>query len=165
MAKDERRQITIGQLMMASAVVSLAISVFVNPGTARTVSVLAGFVGAAFIAVALFIAIVDLGLGVRCPHCGEWTMSRVSLSSFRDRFYRCTACQARCRRGFLRGWDDASGPEFDPIYTRKRPENPWTALPGVEDEDLVYSKTHVHLLLNKQRRNPNPPDQGSGSPP
>jgi len=164
MAKVNSRHITIGQFMVAIAIVSLVVAVLANPGAAQSVSIVAGFLGATFLAVALFVAILDLSMGVRCPHCGEWAMSRVAVSSFRDRFYRCTSCQARCRRGFLRGWDDASDPEFDPVYTRKRPENPWTALPGVEDEDLVYSKTHVNLLLNKQRRNPNPPDQGSSAP-
>jgi len=160
MGRFEQKHVTIGQSMAGIAAISLAIAVLTSPGAGRSASIIAGFLGLGLVVVALFVAVVDLVLGVRCPHCGAWSMCRTSVHSFRDRFYRCTSCRARCRRGFLRGWDDASGTEFDPIYARKRAENPWTAPPSLDDEeDLIFSKTHVNLLRNKQRRNPNPPDQ------
>ena len=163
MAKGDQKHFTIGQLMLTIAAISLMIAVLANPGAVASATVIAGFLGVGVVVIALFVAAFDACMGVRCPHCGAWAMGRTSIASFRDRFYRCSSCQARCRRGFLRGWDDASGPEFDRIYSRKRPENPWTAPPGLEDEDLIFSKTHVNLLLNKKRRNPDPPDQTEGT--
>jgi hypothetical protein len=164
MAGDDRHRITIGQWMVTIAVIGLVVAVLANPGSARGVSITAGFLGAAFLSMVVIMAAVDFLLGIRCPNCCKWTMGRTSITSFRDRFFRCTTCGVRARRGFFRGWEDASGREFDRYYSHKRPENPWTAPPGVEDEDLVYSKTHVNLLLNKKRRNPDAPDQWTGKP-
>ncbi len=159
MAPYGRERMTIAKLMTIVACMALLIAVLANPGALRTVSIIAGLIGGLCVVLAVMIAVFDLCIGVRCPNCGAWAMARVSVTSFRDRYFQCTACQARCRRGFLRGWGDASGSEFDHIYGRKRPENPWTAAPRLEDEDLIDSKTHVNLLINKKRRNPNPPDQ------
>ncbi len=162
MARYHRQGPTLGQGMVAIALLGVAIALVANPGATRTVSILLGLVGIAFLLVVAAVATIDLGLGIRCPSCGGWTMGRTSVTSFRDRYFRCSRCGIRCRRGLLRGWEDASGREFDPAFARKAAENPWTAPPGVDDDDLVYSKTHVNLLVNKKRRNPNPPDQ---SPP
>ncbi len=162
MARYEREQITIGHWMVTIAVAGLLIAILANPGAARGVSVAFGFAGVIFLLAVGCMATVDFVLGIRCPHCGKWAMGRTSITSFRDRFFRCAACGLRARRGLFRGWEDASAPEFDRFYARQRPENPWTAPPGMEDEDLVYSKTHVNLLLNKKRRNPNAPDQWTG---
>ena len=164
MTEPNRQRVTIGQGMIAIALLAVAAALVANPGAARTTSIVLGFIGVAFLGVVTAVAGFDLLLGVRCPRCSGWTMGRTSVTSFRDRYFRCARCGARCRRGMLRGWEDASGPEFDPFFTRKRAENPWTALPGLEDEDLVYSKTHLNLLINKKRRNPNAPDQGEGLP-
>jgi predicted RNA-binding Zn-ribbon protein involved in translation (DUF1610 family) len=164
MANADRPTITIGQWMVTIAVVGLIIALLANQSTARGFSITAGFLGTAFIFVVGCMAAVDFFLGIRCPRCGKWTMGRTSIASFRDRFFRCSTCGVRARRGLLRGWEDASAREFDHYYARKRPENPWTAPPGVEDEDLVYSKTHVNLLLNKKRRNPDAPDQWTARP-
>lgn len=163
MASEDDRRITIGRAMVAIAVAGLLIALVANPGASRGASMVVGFMGATFVAVVACTAVVDYILGIRCPACGCWSMGRTSIASFRDRFFRCASCGLRARRGLFRGWEDASAPEFDRFYGRKRPENPWTAPPGVEDEDLIYSKTHVNLLVNKKRRNPNPPDQGPGA--
>jgi hypothetical protein len=162
MAGDDRQRITLGQWMVTIAVVGVLVAILVNPRAARGMSITAGVVGAIFLIGVASMASVDFVLGIRCPACGKWTMGRTAMASFRDRFFRCATCGLRARRGLFSGWADASAPEFDRYYSRKRPENPWTAPPGVEDEDLVYSKTHVNLLLNKKRRNPNPPDQWTG---
>jgi predicted RNA-binding Zn-ribbon protein involved in translation (DUF1610 family) len=165
MAGHDRQRFTIGQIMVSIACIALAIALLVNAGAARTASIIIGLLGIGFLAVVSLVAVIDVGMGIRCPNCGGWTMGRTSVASFRDRFFRCSKCGIRCRRGMLSGWEDASAPEFDRFYTRKRPENPWTAPPGLEDEDLIYSKTHVNLLLNKKRRNPNAPDQETGRKP
>ncbi len=164
MPNADRPKITIGQWMVTIAVVGLIVAVLANPGSARGVSITFGFLGIVFLIVVGTMAAVDFLLGIRCPRCGKWTMGRTSIASFRDRFFRCATCGVRARRGLFRGWEDASSAEFDRFYARKRPENPWTAPPGVEDEDLVYSKTHVNLLLNKKRRNPDAPDQWTARP-
>lgn len=164
MARYERERITIGQWMTTIACLGVVVAIAANPGAARGVSVVGGFLGVTFLAVVCCMATADFVLGIRCPRCGQWAMGRTSITSFRDRFFRCRACGLRARRGVFSGWEDASAREFDPIYARKRPENPWTAPPGVEDEDLVYSKTHVNLLLSKKRRNPDAPDQWTGRP-
>ncbi len=164
MANYERQRITIGQWMVTIALLGVLIAVVANPGAARGASMFLGFLGVTFLAVVACMATVDFILGIRCPHCGKWTMGRTSITSFRDRFFRCSTCGLRARRGLFRGWEDASAAEFDRFYARQRPENPWTAPPGLEDEDLIYSKTHVNLLVNKKRRNPNAPDQWAGRP-
>jgi predicted RNA-binding Zn-ribbon protein involved in translation (DUF1610 family) len=165
MAGYDRQRFTIGQIMVTIACIALAIALLVNSGSARTISIFVGFVGVLFLVAVSVVATIDVGMGIRCPNCGGWSMGRTSVTSFRDRFFRCSKCGVRCRRGMLSGWEDASGSEFDRFYTRKRPENPWTAPPGLEDEDLIYSKTHVNLLLNKKRRNPDAPDQETGRKP
>lgn len=164
MARDERRRITLGEAMVSTSLIGILVAVLLNPGANRTVRIGVGAVGVLFLIGVVCLATVDFIMGIRCPSCGKWAMGRTSIASFRDRFFRCGACGIRAHRGLLSGWEDASAREFDRYYARKRPENPWTAPPGVEDEDLVYSKTHVNLLLNKKRRNPNAPDQWTDRP-
>jgi hypothetical protein len=72
-------------------------------------------------------------------------------------------CGVRCRRSLLGGyglffWRDASGPEFDALYEKPPGEDPWNAPPGLEDEDYLYSKTHLNLVRNKRRRRPENPN-------
>ena len=55
-------------------------------------------------------------------------------------------------------WRDASGPEFDFLYEKPPGDDPWNAPPGLEDEDYLYSKTHLNLVRNKRRRNPDNPN-------
>lgn len=162
MTETDRQRFTIGQGMVAIGLLAVAIALVVNPGVARPAAIAVGGLGVIFLGVVSVVAAADFVLGIRCPLCGGWSMGRTSVASFRDRYFRCSTCGARCRRGLFRGWEDASASEFDAYYTRKRPENPWTAPPGLEDEDLIYSKTHLNLLVNKKRRNPDPPDQGPG---
>jgi hypothetical protein len=151
--------------MAMIAAIAIVLGLLLNPTNVGALSVVLGLLGLFAMLVAVLVACVDLSMGVRCPCCHKYAMVRVSLQSFRDRFYRCTSCDARCRRGFLKGWDDASDPEYEPIYTKKRAENPWTAVPGVEDEVGLMTKTHANLLANKNRRNPNQPDQFEGRQP
>ena len=85
-------------------------------------------------------------------------MERRAVSSFGARFYLCTRCGVRCMRGVFGGWEDASGPEFDEKFLKKGEGDPWSAPPGLEDEDLIYSKTHVNLVRNKRLRRPDNPN-------
>ncbi len=151
-------------LILGLALLILSVGAIVGSPNFGLVSIIVGASGLVILFGAISAAAVDLYLGTQCPVCGNWTMARQVIQSFHDRYYRCTSCHARCKRGFLRGWEDASGPEYEIYYARKRPENPWTAAPHVDDEDLTYSKTHVNLLVNKKRRNPNAPDQHVNRP-
>ena len=97
-------------------------------------------------------------LGQRCPHCQAASLERRAVSSFGRRFYLCPACGVRCMRGTFGFWEDASGPEHEERYRRRPDDDPWTAPPGLEDEDLIYSKTHGNLVRNKRRRSPENPN-------
>jgi hypothetical protein len=103
--------------------------------------------------------IMDNSIGVRCPYCGgSRSMERRAVSSFGSRFYLCNGCGVRCKRGAFGTWEDASGPEYDEKYRKKADGDPWSAPPGLEDEDLIYSKTHVNLVRNKRLRRPDNPN-------
>jgi hypothetical protein len=162
MAPEDRRRYTLGQMLAAIILVGVVAAYLTNPEASSSIRILLGL-AAVVLLTTLWGSAAPLNqiLARRCPSCGGWTMGRVAIHSFGDRFYRCGKCGIRARR-VAYAWEDASAPEFDKYYARKRPENPWTAPPGMEDEDLVYSKTHVNLLLSKKRRNPNPPDQWAG---
>lgn len=99
----------------------------------------------------------DGAIGVRCPHCTS-PLERRAVASFGSRFYLCPTCGVRCKRGAFGTWEDASGPEYDAKYRKKPGEDPWTAPPGLEDEDLIYSKTHGNLVRNKRLRRPENPN-------
>jgi hypothetical protein len=154
MTRGNSLKMTIGGIMGLIVVVALVIGAIRDTELARAISIIGGFVGFVFLVIALCVMIIDMLIGVRCPHCGAWTMARTSVISFRDRYFQCGTCRVRCRRGVLLNWQDASDRQFDRFFTRDRPENPWTAPPGVadEEENLIYSKTHGNLLRNKQRR-------------
>ncbi len=97
-------------------------------------------------------------LGAGCPYCGGLTLERRSVSSFGNRFYQCSKCGVRCMRVALGGWRDASGSEYDRRYGKKRGGDPWSAAPGLEDEDLIASKTHNNLVQSKRNRRPENPN-------
>jgi hypothetical protein len=162
-------QMKLGEAMVAVAAAALVIAVIANPWASNRVSnggvVVLSLIGRSVGTILLVLFILRLVLARRCPQCGKWTMGRSTLISFSYyRYARCSTCGIRARRNWygIGGWEDANAREYDYFYDKKRPENPWTQPPGMEDEDLIYSKTHVHLLLNKKHRNPNPPDQQAG---
>ncbi len=155
-----RPRLTIGQVMGLIAGFAATWALVAQPGAAR-------FVVWVLLPLALLIVgpilvmqhLVDGSLGLRCPHCGGETMERRAVSSFGSRYYLCSSCGVRCRRGSLFGvWEDASGPEYDEKYRKKPGDDPWSAPPGLEDEDLIYSKTHGHLVRNKRLRRPDDPN-------
>jgi hypothetical protein len=159
MRPGDSGQFSISQMMLCIGGIALAMGVVLSRSSLQWASVGAGLVGLSVLGFLGGSTVLDAFLGVRCPGCGARTMGRTLVVSFRDRYFRCASCGLRARRGVLQGWEDASAPDFDRFYDHRRPENPWTQPPGLEDEDLIYSKTHGNLLLNKQRRHPNPPDQ------
>jgi DNA-directed RNA polymerase subunit RPC12/RpoP len=164
MASGGPVRFTIGWIMVGIAILAVVIAGLLNSEVLKwaAVTVLIGMVVAFRISQFLGFLALEPFLGIRCPACGSRPMARTAIASFADRYYRCGSCSFRGFRDSWREWHDAGAAEYDEFYTRKRPENPWTQPPGLEDEDLIYSKTHVNLLLNKKRRNPNPPDQAAG---
>ncbi len=150
---------TIGQFMGLIAVIAFVWAILTAPGAAR-------FLVTTLLPITLLIVgplvlahhIVDNSLGLGCPNCRRPTLERRALASFGPRFYRCASCGVRLRRVAFGTWEDASGPIHDAKFARKAGEDPWTAPPGLEDEDLIYSKTHVNLVRNKRRRQPENPN-------
>ncbi len=150
---------TIGQGMGLIAAFALTWAVLAAPGSARFV--VTTLLPVAVLTIApLVIAhhIVDNSIGLACPHCGRPTMGRRAVASFGPRYFRCESCGLRCKRRTFGAWEDASGPEDDAKFRKRPDEDPWTAPPGMEDEDLIYSKTHVNLVSNKRRRRPDNPN-------
>ena len=151
---------TIGQVMGLIAALAVLWALVATPGSAR-------FLLWILLPMALLIVgpivvihhVIENSIGVRCPYCGGGqSMERRAVSSFGSRFYRCNACGVRCKCGAFGTWEDASGPEYDEKYRKKADGDPWSAPPGLEDEDLIYSKTHVNLVRNKRLRRPDNPN-------
>ena len=162
MANPTRLQLTIGQVMGLVAGVAVVCALLVSAPFGRVMRVI-GFVAlpmAALVAIGLVVLqhLANPALGVGCPYCGRATLERRSVRSFGHRFYRCSHCGVRCMRVILGGWKDASGPEHDPRYQAKAEADPWSAAPGLEDEDLIASKTHHNLIQNKRNRQPQNPN-------
>ncbi len=150
---------TIGQTMVLIASMAILWALVATPGSARFFATILLPIVAVVVGPVLIIHhLLDGSIGVGCPNCGEPTMERRAVSSFGSRFYRCTSCGVRCQRGPFGSWEDASGPEYEHRYRKKPQEDPWTAPPGLEDEDLIYSKTHVNLVRSKRQRRPDNPN-------
>ncbi len=155
--------------MLVVAATALMLAIASTPGLISTLGRV--LITTTIVAVGLFLAarqVVDLVAGHRCPTCDKRGLERRAVLSFGERFYLCPSCGTRCRRNLigLFGmfiWSDASGPEYDLLYQKPPEEDPWNAPPGLEDEDYVYSKTHVNLVRNKRQRHPeNPNGPGLG---
>jgi hypothetical protein len=171
MRAGPRNQFTIGHAMAIVAAFGLLLAVFLTPGFAPILgvvvlpSVIVGIGG--YLA---FCRLVELFYGQRCPGCGVRSLERRAVISFGERFFLCTNCGVRCRRSLLGFygmffWRDASGPEYEAFYQRTQEEDPWNAPPGLEDEDEqgLFSKTHLNLVRNKRLRTPeNPNGPGVG---
>lgn len=166
MAAGLRSQFTIGQLMAVVAGVALVLGIAMTPGLAPILGVVV--IPSTITAVGAYLLarrLVEIFYGHRCPACRLRKLERRALHSFGERFFLCQNCGLRCRRSLLGFygmffWRDASGPEYDALYERPRDDDPWNAPPGLEDEDEqgVYSKTHLNLVRNKRRRSPENPN-------
>jgi len=150
---------TIGQLMGLIAGFAVLWAVLSVPGATRFIMTI--LLPMAVVVIAPLVVanhLVDSSLGVGCPGCGKPTLERRAVASFGARYFRCASCGVRCKRPAFGTWEDASGPEHDDKFRRKPDEDPWTAPPGLEDENLIYSKTHVNLVRSKRRRRPEDPN-------
>ncbi len=162
MANPTRVQLRIGQAMGLVAGVAVVCALLVSTPFGRIL----GYVGFVALPLALLVAVGmaaihylgNPALGAGCPYCGRATLERRSVSSFGHRFYRCSGCGVRCMRVILGGWKDASGPEHDARYQTQAEADPWTGPPGLEDEDLIASKTHHNLIQGKRNRQPHNPN-------
>ena len=159
MPTRNRPRWTIGQLMLLIAFVAILAAMFTIPPESRGL-----LVGIVAVAMGILLPLhriqmmVEAGLGVGCPSCGRRGMERRAMASFGDRYFLCPTCGARKKRGLLGIWSDASGADFDDLYAKKKVEDPWSAPPGLEDDDVAYSKTHLNLVRNKRRRRPDDPN-------
>lgn len=159
MATRPSGRITIGRIMTLIAGTAVLLAVANTPGAGRfLVTTLLPI--ATLVVAPLVVAnhLVDSTLGVSCPGCGKATLERRAVASFGSRYYRCTSCGVRCKRPPFGTWEDASGPEHDDKFRKGPEEDPWTAPPGLEDEPLIYSKTHVNLVRSKRQRRPENPN-------
>jgi len=171
MAVGPRNHFTIANSMIAVACAGLVLAIALTPGLAPVLGVVV--IPCIIVGVGSYLGfqrLVELIYGHKCPCCGARSLERRALISFGERFFLCTSCGVRCRRSLLGFynmffWRDASGPEFDHLYEKPREEDPWNAPPGLEDEDEqgIFSKTHLNLVRNKRLRTPeNPNGPGVG---
>jgi hypothetical protein len=155
---------TIANVMLIIAGVALTMAVVLTPGLAPVLLGFAILTTLALIGGLLATRrILELVYGHSCPRCKKRGLERRAVLSFGERFFSCPACGQRCRRSLLGAyglyaWSDASGPEFDSLFHKPQSDDPWNAPPGLEDEDMIYSKTHLNLVLNKRRRTPDNPN-------
>ncbi len=164
MPAGPRSQFTIGHVMILVAVTGLVLAIAMTPGFAPILGIVV--IPSTIVGVGAYLLgrrLIELFYGHRCPGCRVRSMERRAVMSFGERFFLCTNCGLRCRRSLLglQGmffWRDASGPEYDALYQKSRDEDPWNAPPGLEDEDMIYSKTHLNLVRNKRRRTPENPN-------
>jgi hypothetical protein len=164
MLNGPHSRFTIGQAMLVVAGVAVTLGLVTTPGLARVLMGL--IILGTFVAIGSllgFYRILELAYGHRCPRCHKLGMERKALLSFGERFFSCPSCGLRCRRKLFGGygeyvWKDASDPEFDALYQKAPSDDPWNAPPGLEDEDYMYSKTHLNLVRNKRRRTPDNPN-------
>jgi hypothetical protein len=89
--------------------------------------------------------LVEMIIGKQCPACSRWTLRRLARHR---RFYRCTACRGRFKRG-LGPWLDASGPEDDWRYRKRSEAGTWKGFAAPEN---VGQTTSGRLLRNKRTR-------------
>jgi hypothetical protein len=88
---------------------------------------------------------------IRCPNCGKRTLKQLRLMAPPKRYsyHRCGTCQSRRKRIGFGAWLDASSPEDDAIFFRKRDAGTWK---GASTPD-VDGATCGTLLSSKRQRN------------
>ena len=152
-------QFTIGRLMGVIAGVGIVCGLLMTSGANRFLGLwlIPTLASIAFLGLVIHLLSSPV-LGTGCPYCGQATLERRAISSFGYRFYRCSSCGVRCMRVILGGWKDASGPSFEHRYQAREEGDPWTAPPGLDDEDQIASKTHVNLVRSKRNRSPQNPN-------
>jgi hypothetical protein len=157
-------QLTIGKTMAIVAGVGVVMAIVLTPGFAPILGVVV--LPSTILGVGAYLSgrwLIERFYGHRCPGCGVRSLERRALISFGERFFLCSTCGVRCRRKLLGFygmflWKDASSPEYDVLYQKPLDEDPWNAPPGLEDEDFIYSKTHLNLVRNKRNRHPENPN-------
>ncbi len=89
-----------------------------------------------------------------CVRCGRGLIARVAATSAGVRFYRCAICGARYqRKSRADPWVDASGAEYDEIFSRpEQPGGPGEPMGPPQIGSLDWSRTVRVLLLNKRIR-------------
>jgi hypothetical protein len=164
MSTRPHSRFTIANVMLVVAATALTLGVVRTTGLAPVLAASAILATIAIVGIILGSRrVLELMYGHRCPVCGKRGLERRAILSFGERFFRCPSCGVRCRRSMLGGyglffWRDASGREYDALYEKPPEEDPWNAPPGLEDEEMIYSKTHLNLVRNKRRRSPENPN-------
>jgi hypothetical protein len=95
--------------------------------------------------------------GPSCPVCGERKLGRVAVVSFGPRFYRCTACGARCKIAFLSGHLREVKSALDlSRFEPKAQLGPWDVEEWDDPDGPQDVKTIASLVRNQRRRQPPP---------
>jgi hypothetical protein len=88
-----------------------------------------------------------------CSRCNRGIIARIAVSRRGVRFYRCTICGARYRRESREGiWTDASGLEYDAMYSRPEPGGFGKTVALPVEESIFWTRTVSRLLGNKRNR-------------
>jgi hypothetical protein len=138
---------TIGMWMVVAFVVALALAMarakLIEPGLELGIEV--GL--AALLLARLFVIIAT---GKQCPSCDGGPVVRVALVSFGDQYFRCESCGQRMKRfGLGRRWD-ASGPDDDHHFHKRREVSTWSDAAIEPTPDVPATRT-VGLLLREKR--------------
>ncbi len=88
-----------------------------------------------------------------CVRCGRGIIARIAMTRGGVRFYRCAICGARYQRKSRAGpWVDASGLEYDEMYSRHEPDGLGEAMAPPHTGSIDWARTVSVLRLNKQIR-------------
>ncbi len=145
--KPRRRvRFTIGQMMWAILVVG---GVLALPRILNSPDRVIAFSALVILSVlCLIAAVAEIVLSKRCPNCSRWSLRRLARHS---RYYLCTSCRARLKRGWMGPWHDASGPEDAARYERRSHAGIWK---GYTPPGEPEGSRSGHLLQSKRMRDP-----------
>lgn len=134
---------------------SIAIAmVWVGPDVVKYLVLM---IGATCALIAVYWEIVGLSVDAPppdfCTRYHRGTIERVAVSRRGDRFYQCSTCGARYRRTSRGGpLVDASGPEYDALYSRHQRGFPSKKVTQSDRQPIDCGKTVNALLRNKRIR-------------
>jgi hypothetical protein len=134
---------------------SIAIAmVLVGPDVVKYLVLMIGMT-CAFIAV--YWEIVGLSVDAPppdfCTRYHRGNIERVAVSRRGDRFYQCSVCRARYQRTSRGGpLVDASGPEYDALYSRHQPGFSSKTVTQSDRQSIDWGETVNVLLRNKRIR-------------
>jgi hypothetical protein len=143
---ERKARYTIGQVMVAIAVIACALAVPQvlrapqGAGTTYLLSLIVLLVAG----VAAVHAVVNKMMGFTCPACHSPALRRLARHRH---YYRCSVCRARLKHFRFGPWIDASGPEDADKFRRPGGAGTWE---GFEVPSDLEGTTTGHLLKDKR---------------